>query len=228
MSIDRQSIGQTVRKLEKELVSVNKLLAECKALEASLANSMALASFLESQSDNDAVFTQYFKEVSDQRLLIARIKELGKGVSELRKFLEDIEPERIKAELFLEGFRDFRTYYFPESQKAFSFIQQAFELFSMEKAFFKTQFLGTSSLNDAVERFSLRKQQNQSLLVLKENVPEFLPFIQAKGLLKKSRLDNETLRILFNSGNEIFIEADNAKIRRLDQVAKQLDAEVWD
>jgi len=228
MPADKQSIGQTVKKLDKELISANKLLVAGKEIEASLANVMALTGFLEAQGDQDAVFTEYFKEVSDRRVLIARFKELDKNLSGLKKFLEEIEPDKIKADLFLEGFRDFRTYYFPESSKAFELVSKAFELFSLERAFFKIQFLGTVNLNDAIERFSLQKQQNQSLLVPRDKIAEFLPYVQSKGLLKKSRLDNESLRILFNSGNELFIEADNAKIRRLDQIAKQLDAETWD
>ena len=228
MTVDKLKVSQALRKLEKELLNANRLLAERKQIEESLKAVFEQADFLEQQSDQDVVFTAFFKELADHRKLIAEFKKLELGIAELKKLLQEIEEQRLRADLFFENFRDSRTYYFQEAGKAFEFIKQAFENYSLEKAFFKPQFLGLGSLNETISKFDLQKTANQSLIVSKEKIPDFLSHLLSKNLLRKSRLDNESLRILFNTANELFIETDNAKIRRLDAIARELNAEVWE
>ncbi|MDO8647949.1 MAG: hypothetical protein Q7R70_06075 [Candidatus Diapherotrites archaeon] len=228
MPVDKLKLSQALRQLDKELLNSKKLLEARKDLENSLHVVFAQIDFIEKQSDQDAVFTQYFKELSNSRELIAKFKELERSITELNKILQELEPARVRADLFFENFRDYRNYYFQESAKAFEFIRQAFETYNLERAFFKPQFLGMNNLNSMIDQFSLTKEKNQSLRVSKEKLPDLLNYLQANGLLRKSRLDNETIKILFNTPNELFIEAENSKIRRLDQIAKQLGGEPWD
>ncbi len=228
MPVDKLKLSQALRQLDKELLNSKKLLESRKELENSLSIVFAQTGFIEKQSDQDAVFTQYFKELSNSRELISKFKELERSINELNKMLQELEPARVRADLFFENFRDYRNYYFQESSKAFEFIRQAFETYNLERAFFKPQFLGMNNLNSMIDQFSLTKEKNQSLRVSKEKIPDLLNYLQDNGLLRKSRLDNETVKILFNTSNELFVEADNSKIRRLDQIAKQLDGEPWD
>ena len=228
MPVDKLKVSQALRKLEKELVQANKLLAGRKEIEASLRQVLEQTDFLETQSDQDSVVTSYFKELANHRNLIAQFKELEKNLADLSRLLQEIEEARVRADLFLENFRDYRTYYFQEASKTFEFIKQAFELYSLEKAVFKPQFLGTSNLDEAISRFSLHRESNQSLRVKSERISEFLQYLLEKSQLRKSRLDNESIRILFNTANELFVETDNAKIRRLDRLAKQLEGDYWE
>ncbi|HIH21716.1 MAG TPA: hypothetical protein HA222_03615 [Candidatus Diapherotrites archaeon] len=228
MPADKLAVSQAARKLEKELLNSNRLLASKKELEQSLKQVLELAGFLEEQSDQDAVFTSFFKQTANLRLLISQFKELEQKLGELSRSLQEIEEARVKADLFFENFRDYRTYYFQEASKALEFIKQAFDLYSFEKAFFKPQFSGSIDLGRAISDFELRKEANSSFKVKSENLASFLQHLLERNLLKKSRLDNEGLRILFQNSNELFVEAENAKIRRLDRLCKQLEGDYWE
>ena len=78
------------------------------------------------------------------------------------------------------------------------------------------------------EELNEEPKGNQMLQIPTEKLSQLIKIIEKNGLFKNARIENELLKIVLKGNNEVLVDSDNSRIRRLDRLCKQFDGECKD
>lgn len=210
---------------EKALVHANSFLKQnTDSFKQSLKILGEKASEIEELVSADKNAMQTMQRALEEKKLIQSYSQLSSAVAELKKSLLDFEEHSVKAEVFFESMRRERTYVFKTEQNSLAFIEQLFSLYAISSAAFRPAFIGLIDLNDVASRLQLQKKDKQQLMVEASKLQQLFDFLKQKKASKNFHLDSEEIKLLVKEPLQLKVEADNAKIKRLDRLAKEMDA----
>ncbi len=212
---------QSLRKLEKALQGAKSALQQQVVILDSLQRVYALLKELEGLVEENAIISNQIKGYENRRQLLGLYKDVHSQMKEFRRQLQEIEQDSTRADLFLENFRDYRVYSFQEGDSARKFVQQAFDVYGLQEAFYKPEFLGMINMDEIARQLKLEKVSPQVLKVPKDKIAEFLQQIALQNALRKSKLEGKDLKFSFHDAQTLALEADNSAIRRMDRLCKE-------
>ena len=123
----------------------------------------------------------------------------------------------------MENFRNCRNYVFDSSVNALEFVESIFPLFSISNISYKPEFIGTIDLDQIAKTNGLSRNATDSISLPSNKLREFMHYLQENKLARKSKFETELIRVTWKDANTVSVEADNAKIKRLDRLSKSMD-----
>ncbi|MEW6295143.1 MAG: hypothetical protein AB1467_02490 [Candidatus Diapherotrites archaeon] len=211
-----------VKQLELELHRVLNAFGAAEELNRNLSSLYEkMLSLEKSAEDNPALSKVLIKEINERKIL-SLYKKLESSYSKIMDSMKANDEKALRANLFIENFRNSRNYLFKNLDHSIDFIEAALPLFSINSISFKPEFVGVIKLEDIAREVGLDKSA-QSILVPQAKVRQLFNYLDSKTNQRNFRLESEVLKITMRSEKELQIEADNAVIRRLDRLAKQMD-----
>lgn len=223
---DNPRLLRAIADFEKELAKANNLLKENSGiLRQSFSSLNEKARIMEEIFLTDETAKRTLENFIASKKTLVFYGQLSAALAALKKALSDFEEQSLKTEVFLESFRRERSYDFETEQAAMNFISQLFSLYSIEAVSFRPQFLGVLDLKELSEKLGLKKAKQQ-LLVEILRLPALMDFLKRKNAAHDFVLESAEIRLFIKNPLQVRIEAENAKIKRLDRLAKELGAKL--
>ncbi len=211
---------------EKELAKLNNLLKEnFEILKQSLSSLNEKARTIEEIFLTDETAKKTLENSIASKKTLVFYSQLSAALAALKKALADFEEQSLKTEVFLESFRRERSYSFETEQATRNFISQSFSLYSIEAVSFRPQFVGVLDLKELSEKLEL-KRAKQQLLVEVSRLPVLIDFLKRKNAAQNFLLESAEMRLFVKNPLQARVETENAKIKRLDRLAKELGAKL--
>ena len=220
---DASRTKDSIKKIEVSLQKAGKKFDSVKELCESLSSTLDEILALEKKIEENPANNIAAKEGIEKQKILSLYKKNYSALSSLQHSLKEFEEKAMRANLFLENYRNYREYSFSNSSSANKFVAEIFSTFSIASMQFKPEFVGTIDLESIAKELDLKKTQKQSLLVSSAQIKSLLEYLEKKQLLKSAKLENELLRVSIKGENKIRVEADNAKVRRIDRLSGQFD-----
>ena len=216
-------VRKSSKRIEKELIKTNNLLNEIKHLNDMLSNIYSQILSLEELTEENPVALTQFRQALKEQKLLNLYKKMEINLENLKKSLNKFEEQSMKSNAFMENFRNCRNYFFNNSTNALEFIEAIFPLFSISNVSYKPEFIGTIDLDQIAKSNGLSRNATDSILLPSNKLKEFMHYLQKNNLARKSKFETELIRVIWKDSNTVSVEADNAKIKRLDRLSKSMD-----
>ncbi|MFH1751680.1 MAG: hypothetical protein ABH821_01960 [archaeon] len=221
MLSEKVRLREAVKTAEKEMYRTNLLLENLYKLNESMKTITSSLKEAESVTEDSPIMIEYFNELTNNKNLLKVFKELDNNLKRFNFILKDFESKVTQNALFLENFRNYRTYMFPSKNKEIEFIKQIAETLSISEFCFKPEMIGTMNIEEIAKDLKLIKE-NSCLIVQDEQIRRLLEFIERNERNKTFKLETDQIKITCKA-NQITIETTNPQIKRIDQIAKSLD-----
>ena len=228
MDNDKAIVKERVKTVEKEIHKTNNLLNELTVLEGSLGNIYKDLLSIEELTEENPLASSVFRELLKEQKLIGLYKKLDLNLSKLKQLMQKYEEPSVRSNLFLENYRNYRSYVFPSRETAANFAEQMFSLFSVTEAVFKPEFIGTIDLDKVSQELKVQRKDAVSLIIPVAKIQELVRLLDSFGVYKSFKLETELEKLIWKENKTLFVESDNAKIKRLDRLCKSLDGNYVD
>ncbi|MBU2100844.1 hypothetical protein KKG83_06645 [Candidatus Micrarchaeota archaeon] len=223
MANEKVQLREAIKKAEANLYKISKQAEEAEKFNSMLKEVYDSLLLMERITEENPALNSIVSEAIKEKKLVSLYKKMEETLEKTRTGINSFEDHETRTKLFLENFRTNRTYYFNNFDSMTDFIKQAYPLFSISRVVFKPEFIGTVKLDSIAETIKEEAKGNQELSIPTEKINELIELIEKKGMLKNSRIENELLKIVLKGNNEISVDSDNSRIRRLDRLCKQFD-----
>ena len=218
-------VSQSSKGLEQDLLKANKLLKEQEKLKSALGDILEKSRVIEEKILDNPHLTEYFKTQPNFKHILMAFNELEANLKALDTAVNDFEKSKFKAGLFLESFREFRVYAFKSDLQVLEFLNALFNLFKVNDFTFKPQFAGSPILDALASKFGLPKKSTQGITLPARDLEKTWNFLASNNAILKAKFEASLMKASFTAPNKVSIEADNEKIRRIDRLAKELNAQ---
>ncbi|MBS3057200.1 MAG: hypothetical protein J4415_01070 [Candidatus Diapherotrites archaeon] len=222
MQEDSARIVNAIKRLDKALNKANLALGKNAELNAMLKEIYELASEIEQISETNPSVSNSLQKALEERCIVDLYVKFENALNELKSTAKSYEEQAIKASLFLENYRNARTYNFADENASRDFVSSLYELFGIETAYLKPEMVGLSDFTAIAKELKLQEEGANTIKVPITQVPALIGKLQKSALAKNFRLENELVKIVFKQPNVLFVEADSSKIKRLDRLCKTL------
>lgn len=161
-----------------------------------------------------------------KREFISLFKKMNSVVCEIKDEFDIFHKEMQDADKFLESYRSYRTYAFPDTMKTKEFIKKIFSSFDISTFILKFSVVGTIDLLDVANKVK-GKKQGVDIIVPSENL-EFIFSEILKSKTVKFRLITDVVTIYFEKDTILYIEGQSKKIKLCDIEAQNFNAKIFE
>ena len=172
---------------------------------------------------------QLEKETEDEikrRELISLHKKMTTVVANIKTEVDTLYKEMVNDSKFLEQYRNYRTYIFPDSKKTQDFLKKTFDGFNIESFVLKFNVVGNINLAEITEKVK-GKKNGIDIIVPAENLN--LVFEEVlKSQTSKFRLVTEPITIYIEKETVLYIEGQSKKVQLCDIDAQNFGANILD
>lgn len=228
MDNDKVIVRERVKTIEKEIHKTNNLLNELTGLEGSLGSIYKDLLSIEELTEENPLASSVFRELLKEQKLIGLYKRLDLNLTKLKQLMQKYEEPSVRSNLFLENFRNYRSYVFPTVDSAKNFAEQMFSLFSVTEVSFKPEFIGTINLDQISQELKVQRKDAASLIIPVAKIADLIKLLNSIGTYKSFKLETGLEKLVWKEHKTLFVESDNAKIKRLDRLCKSLDGNYVD
>ncbi|MFH1663516.1 MAG: hypothetical protein ABH986_01755 [archaeon] len=223
MANEKIQLNNALKKAESSLYKISNQFEEAEKLNSMIGEIFENILLMEKLTEeNPALLSGISKEIKEKKLG-SLYKQMEEKLSAAKEKINSFEDKTIRAKLFLENFRTNRVYAFKNIDLMTEFVKQAYPLFSISRISFKPEFIGTVSLDTLAEELEEETKGNQQIVIPTEKLPKLMEIIEKKGLFRNARIENDLLKIVLKGNNEVSVDSDNTRIRRLDRLCRQFD-----
>lgn len=222
MEGDSAKLNNSIRQIEKQLTHAKVLLGKLDEIDSSLKAIYDELQSVESISESNPTTMKGLRKSLVERKILSLHNDLDQSLNALRSLLRKYEEPSIRSALFLENFRNSRLYSFEAQSTAADFVSQVYELFSTDTVILKPQFVGTIAMDKLAETLGLEASGQQQLNVPTGKLKQLLSSLESQGVSKNFRLDSGLIKIFWKKPEELMVEADSSKIKRLDRLCKSV------
>jgi len=228
MGNEKVKLREAIKKAETNLYKISKQLEETEKTNLSLKEIYESILTMERITEENPELSSSTAEAIKEKKLVSLYKQMQEQFTKVKEQINSFEDNSTRAKLFLENFRTARNYVFKDFSSMTEFVKEAYPLFSISMISFKPEFVGTVNLEKIAEELNEEPKGNQMLQIPTEKLSQLIKIIEKNGLFKNARIENELLKIVLKGNNEVLVDSDNSRIRRLDRLCKQFDGECKD
>lgn len=221
--LDKSKVIDSTKRLERDLYKINLLAESFGALEQYLSKVHSDISEAERVIEQNPLFGEYFTEGLKDKNIISLYKELGEKLSAIKSNLEHFEEKLTRTDMFLENFRNYRLYEFSSLEQAIAFMLEGFAHYRVKEVLFSPKFIGTLDMNKVAQDNILTKGPKSTLIIPLEKVDSLIKYLSKKDPTRVYKFDSGEIKAEFRPSNQIYVEAGNDKIKRLDRVCRQME-----
>lgn len=220
--MDRAEVTNLVRKMEKDLYRINSQLKSLHSLEPAIAEIYTSLLKLESNVRDDSKIESFFSQLMRERKILSLLKEMSLGLSKLKAAIDEKEDIDARSNIFIESYRNYRLYTFPNPAATIEFINQLSEIYSFEYFYFKPQFIGTIDLDSIAKELRLAKEAS-GLKVQVSDMEKMFNYLLLNKINQNIVFDFTGIKLTLRGPKALHAESTNARIKRLDRLCKELN-----
>jgi hypothetical protein len=216
-------IKKELSNLDKKLILYNKKLIESNKILKELGKDLEILKGIRRQSNISKTYYNKIKEIIDTTKLVDNSLELYKTSENNMETITEVKLAIRESHNYFEKYRTQRVYKISEAKKIFRFLSSFLEGFA-EHYDFKPQFIGIIKLDEFAAEVD-GKLKGTKIEIKYTKLPNLIEKAYEKGL-RNFVIESHNLKLLFQAGYIVKINAKSDMIRRIDRIAKEIEIEV--
>lgn len=225
MTDQLNKLKKSFESLNKNLYRTNKIVELYSPLHEILNNIVNDSKIISDVVKKSEHFEKFVEDEIKKRELISLFKKMNTTVSGIKDEINVFFKEIQEVDNFLEKFRSYRTYSFPDTLKTKEFLEKMISSFDIKEFILKFSMVGNIDLNEISLKVN-GKRQGIDIVVFPENINLiFGELLKSKSA--KFRLVSEAITIYFEKENVLYIEGQSKKVKLCDIEAQSFSAKIF-
>ncbi|GEM_PF-6135684 len=223
---ETDSIEQKTLKLQQELIRTEQSFLAFEQIKTKFQQIdqqlRELREYLTQFPDTAVLFQKKLQEAQ----VLPRFYNYKNQLLELQGLLRETSDKTLTQAAFLETNRSYRHYFFASHSDTIAFLQKLAEQYTLSHFQFKPHYMGYTVFTTLEQQNVLSKTKSDTWNISPANLQTLFSFLREKKFASNFRLDSDEIKILMKNPQNLKIDTAPDKVRRIDILARNANAEI--